>query len=680
MTTVTQENRHLAVETPLGTDVLLLQSFAGSEEISRLFSYDLELLSEEPNLQFEDLIGQNITVRLELPSGETRYFNGYISRLALGPTGVRFSRYRATVVPWLWFLTRSADCRIFQDMTVPDIIQKVCSDHGFTDIKNNLTATYKAKPYCVQYRETAFAFLSRLMEHEGIHYFFTHENGKHSLTLCDSSDGHTPVMGEAEIPFREEDAADTVQGISDWAMELELQTGVYALGDFDFTATAKDLNAKALTTRNDPGAKLEVYDQPGDYDQAADGETYAKIRLQELEAHAMGATGVANIRSLAAGSTFTLAEHPREDQNKKYLITSVAFEFRNSSFDGTDGEVVRDSARFSALDADVPFRPRCTTEEPVIQGPQTAFVVGPSGEEIYTDEHGRVKVMFHWDRYGAADENSSCWVRVAQVWAGKGWGSIFTPRIGQEVVVEFLEGDPDRPLITGRVYNGAAKPPYPLPDKATVSTLKTSSSKGGAGFNEIRFEDKKGEEEIYVHAEKNAVVKVKADTSEWVGNNRTLYVKMDQVEKVDQDRQETVKRNHIEQIGGDRSLTVTGKEKIEITGAHSEKVTGDVTQVYEAKQSTTVTGDLYIKAANIVIEADTNITLKVGGSHIAIEAGGIKVGTTGDIVVEATGKAGVKGTAGLTLESPANSELKGGMTTVSGDSTLTLKGGSVMIN
>jgi type VI secretion system secreted protein VgrG len=680
MAKTTQESRHLAIATPLGADALLLQSFSGSEGLSQLFSYDLELLREGDPIVFEDLIGQNATVRLETAGEEPRYFNGYVARLTQGEGGATFTQYRATLVPWLWFLTRSADCRIFQDMTVPDIIKQVCSDHGFTDIKADLSGTYNPRIYCVQYRETAFDFISRLMEHEGIYYYFSHENGKHTLCLCDSPTAHPPIQGDDQLVCREPKAGMELEAVWNWTSELELQPGICALNDFDFTATTKDLNAKALTTRTDPTAKMEIFDYPGHYDAAATGESYARIRLQEHESHGAAATGATSNSTLSVGATFNLAEHPDDAQNKKYLVTAASYAFSNSSFKSSGGGGESFLTSFRAVDAETQYRPRRTTTVPRIQGPQTAFVVGPSGQEIYTDEHGRVKVMFHWDRYAAADENSSCWVRVAQVWAGKQWGGIFTPRIGQEVVVEFLDGDPDRPLITGRVYNGTAKPPYPLPDMATISGIKSNSSMDGGGFNEIRFEDKKEEEQLFIHAQKNLDLRILNDRFESVGHDRHLIVKNDRIEEIGNDTHQTVMRDRSSKVSRDDHLAVEGKQAIKVTGSMSLTVDDDVIEVFNAKQSTQVADDLYIKATNVCIEATENITIKVGGSFIAIESSGIKIGTDGQIVIEAGSNAKITASASLSLEGSASAELKSPSTTVKGSGSLVLEGGMVKIN
>jgi type VI secretion system secreted protein VgrG len=309
-------------------------------------------------------------------------------------------------------------------------------------------------------------------------------------------------------------------------------------------------------------------------------------------------------------------------------------------------------SRFSCIPFDVPFRPQRNTRRPVVEGVQTAIVVGPKGQEIYTDEHGRVKVQFHWDREGKRDENSSCWIRVSQNWAGTGWGAMIIPRIGHEVIVDFEEGDPDRPLITGRVYHGVNKPPYKLPDEKTKSTVKTNSSEGGEGFNEIRFEDKKGEEQIFIHSEKNFDLRIKNDSFETVSNNRHLHVEKDKFEQVDNNRSETVDADHKEQIGKDRHLDVKGKEAKQVGGSLSLTVKGDVIEAFKANHSEQTGKDYYLKAQNIVIDGMTNITLSVGSSYIAIESGSIEIKTGGQIKIDGS-QVSISG-SGMT-------EIKGGM-------------------
>ncbi|MHC4214747.1 MAG: type VI secretion system Vgr family protein, partial [Planctomycetota bacterium] len=496
----TQKNRELAIATPLGEDVLLLKSMSGIEQLGRPFEYKLELASEEPQIKPEDIVGQNVTIRLNLPGqDDTRYFNGHISSFTQLEISDRLALYQATVVPWLWFLTRTADCRIFQDKTIPEIIKEVFKKHGFTNFEDGLSGNHSKCQYCVQYRETDFNFVSRLMEQEGICYFFKHENGKHMLVLSDSSSAHEPYPNFEKLEYHPADKGTKPQDcISEWIVETNLQPGSYALNDFDFKNTKKDLLTRAKVDHKHSSSTFEIYDYPGKYIESGDGETYARQRIEELDSQYKVAMANSDSRGICAGFTFELTGHPNQQQ-KKQLITSASYNIDAGEFFSAQqqGEFFI-ACTFTAINADNNFRPPRITPKPSISGPQTAMVVGPSGQEIYADEFGRVKVEFHWDRYSKTDENSSCWIRVAQVWAGKNWGALYTPRIGQEVIVDFLEGDPDRPIITGRVYNGQAMPPYDPKNEPTKSTLKSDSSKGGGGFNEIRFEDKKDSEQIFV--------------------------------------------------------------------------------------------------------------------------------------------------------------------------------------
>ena len=682
---VTQESRHVGISTPLGDDVLLFKKMVATEELGRLFSYDLQLLSEKVDISFDDIVGENVTVRLELGNNKTRYFNGYVSRFAQMDAEGEFARYNATVVPWLWFLTQSSDCRIFQNKTVPDIIEEVFNAHGFDKYELRLSGDYRTWEYCVQYQETDFNFVSRLMEQEGIYYFFLHENGEHKLALADSPGAHESCPGYEEIVYRppEEHSLGQSETIQYWSIQKLLRTTSYIHNDFDFKNPKANLLTQSQIPREHTGAEFAFYDGLGEYVTKSEGEEYAKIRIEEIQAHHQVFTGKAGARGIVLGHKFNLTDSYREDQNREYVVIAIHHEITSDVYGSSESKQEEDlyNCSFTAIEPTTPFRPSRRTPKSVVNGPQTAMVVGPSGDEIYTDEYGRVKVQFHWDRDGQYNENSSCWIRVAQHWAGKKWGAFYLPRIGQEVIVEFLDGDPDRPFITGRVYNGENMPPYPLPDNKTLSTLKSNSSKGGQGFNEIRFEDKKDEEQIFIHAQKNQDIRIGNDCFEWVGNDRHLVIKQDQKEKVENDRHEEVIRDHVEKIGRDRNLKIIGKEAKAVDGTLSLTVKDDVIEVFKANHSEQVTGDYYVKAENVCIEATSNITIKVGQSFIAIESGGIKVGTTGDIALEskgninqeATQKVTVKGTAGLTLESPAPAELKS-------SAILTINGSLVKIN
>ena len=703
---LSQTNRFAAIGTP-GPDNLVLKTASIHEQMGRLFQIEVDLITDDTDINFDDLIGQNATIRLDLPtSDDPRYFNGFISRMTQTRNEDGYAQYHATLVPWLWFLTRTADCRIFQQMTIPDIVEQVFKGHGFDDFKSSVSATYPTLEYCVQYRETDFNFVSRLMEHAGIYYFFQHENGKHTLVMCDAISAHSAYPGFDTIQFQPPGQSGSELGdVIDWVLQKEVQTGVYALKDFDFTAPKKDLQVKSNTTRSSAASDFEVFDYPGDYTQVVDGNSCAQVRIQELQANYETLRGQATAHGIAAGYTFTLAEHPRQDQNREYLVLAADYHIEIGLVEsGSSSSQDQYSCSFSALSTDEVFRPARLTPKPLIQGPQTAMVVGTSGEEIYTDQYGRVKVQFPWDRYGKGDQNSSCWVRVSQLWAGKKWGALNIPRTGQEVIVEFLEGDPDRPIITGRVYNGESMPPYALPGEQTKSTSKSNSSKGGGGFNEIRFEDKKGSEQVFIHGEKNLDIRIKNDGFESIGNDRHLVVTQDRFEHIKNNRNETVDNDHKEQIGNDRNLNVGGKEAKAVTGSVSLTVSGDVIEVFKGNHSEQVTSDYYLKADNIVIEGMTNVTIKVGQSYIAIESGGISIGTTGTIelqdsagltittgatasvkstgamTIQSSDAATIKSTGAMSVQSQASAEFKSPQTSLSGDMTTTIKGGLVKIN
>jgi type VI secretion system secreted protein VgrG len=621
----TQDNRRIGVATPLGTDVLLLSSFQGEEGISRLFHFDLELLSENESIDFDAMVGKNVTIWVTLADGNARYINGQVSRFSQGGRDANFTSYHAEVVPWLWFLTRTSDCRIFQKKKAPDIIQKIFTDFGFKDYALRLYGSFVEREYCVQYRETAFNFVSRLMEEEGIFYFFEHENGKHTLVLTNSPTEHKPCPHQATVRY--EKSAGGWQDndvILEWRLQQELRPGKYALDDYDFENPATD-----LTVNVSGKGTYELYDYPGEYTKRAAGDNLVRVRLQETETPYQVAYGSSDCRAFTSGYKFNLTDHYRGSQNQPYALTLVRHsasqggDFRSRSMATNDDEFSYRN-NFECIPGSTPFRPSRLTPEPVVQGAQTAVVVGPSGEEIFTDKYGRIKVQFHWDREGKLDENSSCWIRVSQLWAGKKWGSVYTPRVGQEVIVDFLEGDPDRPIITGRVYNGEQLPPYDLPDEKTKSTIKSYSSKGGGGFNEIRFEDKKGSEQIFIHGEKNLDVRIKKDVFETFGNNTNLIVAADQLEQAGGDKHQYVKGDLNEKVDGTVSLTA-GVD-------HEEKV--GMNFALEAGT------EIHLKAgANLVIESGMSLTLKVGGNFINLNPGGVFISGT-MVMINSGGAAG----------------------------------------
>jgi type VI secretion system secreted protein VgrG len=610
-----QENRIIAVQTPLGDNVLLLQKLTGFEGISRLFSFSLDMLSENPNIGFTDIVGKRITITIHLAaSGKTRYVNGFVSRFVQTGKDNRFTHYHAEVVPWLWFLTRNANCRIFQQKTPVEIVKKVFSDLGFSgQFKDKTQGSYETREYCVQYRETDFNFASRLMEQYGIYYYFEHELSTHTLVMADAPSGHQACPNQETASFDATARLLEEERVTDFRMGQEFKTGAYSMNDYNFETPLTDLDVTEPTVDTVANnASFELYDFPGDYTKKPDGEGVAKIRMQEQEATHLVGQGAGTCGAFTPGYKFDLKDYYRKDLNQSYVLTAVQHTANCGSayYTGQADEDETYENHFVVIPFSVPYRPVRGTPRPIVQGPQPAVVVGPSGEEIYVDKYGRIKVQFFWDREGKADENSSCWIRVSQLWAGKHWGAIWIPRIGQEVIVDFLEGDPDRPLIMGRVYNDDQMPPYTLPDEKTKSTIKSYSSKGGGGFNEIRFEDKKGKEQVFIHAERNQDVRVKADRMVSIGGTTNLSVGKDQIEKIEGDKHLHVKGDHLQRVEGNDDLKVDGNMNIGVAGSYS----------LHAKQEVHINGD-----TNVVIESGTALTLKVGGNFININSSGIYI-------------------------------------------------------
>ena len=661
----TQANRPIAVTSPLGDDVLLFHSMNVSEQLGRLFQFDLDLLSTDPEIKLQDILAQNMTIRYLRPDGENRYFNGFVNQFSQAGSHGNLFVYRATLRPWFWFLTRTADCRIFQNKKVPDIIKEVFRDKGFSDFEDALSGTYREWENCVQYRETDFNFISRLMEQEGMYYFFKHEDGKHTLVLSDSISAHETVPGYEEVPYYppEESERRERDHISDWSLNQTIQPGVYALNDFDFKKPRANLEVKSSIIREHDQAELEIYDYPGEYRETSDGDAYVRARIEELQAQYEEVQGQGNVAGLMTGCLFKLINYPREDQNREYLITSSSYNLGpqeyESAFAGGSGSIF--SCGITAIDKQQAYRAPRITPKPIVQGPQTAIVVGKAGEEIWTDEHGRVKVQFHWDRYGLEDENSSCWMRVSQVHAGKGFGGIDIPRIGEEVIVSCLEGDPDQPIITGRVYNGDNKPPTGLPSAGMVSGLKSNSTPGGGGYNEMVMDDTKGSEKITIHGQYNMDTTVENDQTFTVNNNRTSTIAVDDAE--------TVGSNQTVSIGADQSVTIGSNQTINVGAARSLTVgASDTVSVGSSKSETiAVAKALSIGAAyQVSVGAAMNETV---GAVKAEEIGGAKIVAVGGVSTE-TVAASKSVSAGSNI-----SEKAGGKFSASAGGTMGLSAG-----
>jgi type VI secretion system secreted protein VgrG len=660
--------RAMEITTPLGDDVLLFHALHAREELGRLGEYRLELLSAKADIKGDSILGKNVTVKLALPDDSTRYFNGFVTRFAQGGTLGRYVRYHATVRSWLWFLTRTTDCRIFQEMTVPDIVKKVFADHPTADYKLELTGTYRKWVYCVQYRETDYNFVSRLLEHEGIYFYTRHTDGHNTIVLTDSTSKSAPVPGYEKISFiaPEDVVRPELEHIESWDFASDIQPGVYVHDDYDLERPSVELRTRKTLTRSYSPSDYEIYDYPGHYVQKPDGEQYAHVRIDEFGTLFETAEGAGNSKGVEVGSLFTLEDYPREDQNREYLVVGATCNLRFGDYEalpqGSGGTEYRCS--FAAMPTSQQFRPRRSTPKPFVQGPQTAVVVGPAGEEIYTDKYGRVKVQFHWDRYGKKDDKSSCWIRVSQPWAGKAWGGVANPRIGQEVIVDFLEGDPDQPIITGRVYNAEQMPPYELPGNQTQTGIKSRSSpEGGAeNFNELMFEDKKGSELVYLRAEKDYTNTVEHDEVRWVGHDRwtevdndeTNHIKNDRTETVDNNetikigvnRKEEVGSNETIKIGANRKEDVGANETITIGASRTEKVGADEkidiganrTETVGASESITVAASQTVKVGGS--RTDTvagSVTQTIAGSLTQTVTGGIKVTTPGQVLVTAAG-------------------------------------------
>ncbi len=685
-----QDERLFRLDTPLGSDVLLFKDMEGQEGISQLFSFHLNLLSEKPDISFKNIIGKSVTIIIDLQDGKYRYINGIVSefyQLSAGDPSTSnnlLSHYTATVVPFLWLLTRTTDSRIFQHKSVPDIVEKIFGDNGVQDYKLSLKGSYSPRDYCVQYRESDFNFVSRLMEEEGIFYYFQHEDGKHTLILADDASEHKtcPEQGAArckphEGAAYEEDMIDSLH------VKQEIRAGKYTLNDFNFEMPNTSLKLEEPSNQKLGPGEREYYDYPGLYGKKSEGDNLSKIRMQEEEAQITTCYGASNCRAFTSGYKFKLEDFYRRDMNNKdYILTRVRHTGSQTYSIGESDSGATYKNEFTCIPSDVPFRPVRVTPKPFVRGAQTAIVVGPSGEEIYPDKYGRVKVQFHWDREGAKDDKSSCWIRVSQLFAGAGWGAMFIPRIGHEVVVDFLEGDPDRPIITGRVYHGANNPPYPLPDEKTKSTIKTNSSPGGGGFNELRFEDKKGKEEIYLQGEKDWNILIKnnkgqtigVDDQLSVGNNQRITVGVNKAEtigaakeltiggayqvsvggamnesvgglkaeeigahkavKVAKDSTEDIGGNQTVNVGKDMSETISGKKTVQVSKDFSETVAG--------KKTVAITKEYGLNAKKMLLTADDEITIKTGSAKIIMKK-------NGDITIEGK-KINIKGSGDVVLK------------------------------
>jgi type VI secretion system secreted protein VgrG len=656
MSKYSQAGRVLAVATPLGSDVLLLQSLAGHEAISQLFRFELELLADSSTaIAFDQILGQNITVAIAMPEGQTRYLNGIVSRFCQRlrvPSAQgkgTLTRYRAEVVPLAWVLTKKVQSRIFQQLAIPDILKKVLAD---ISVSYKLMGEYQPRDYCVQYRESDFAFASRLMEEEGIYYYFTHNNGSHQMVVADTPQGHADVPGAKTVIFEEILGGTRAEDrVFSWEKTQEVRAGKYRLWDSCFELPGKNLEAtqptldsvqvgevvhKLKVAGNDA---LEIYDYPGGYAQRFDGvapggaerpsditkifednKRTVAIRMQQETAKGLRILGTSSCRQFGSGCKFTLERH--FDANGPYVLTHVEHH-ANVGDAYTTGNNPGEpySNFFECIPAALPFKPAQETPRPKIDGPQTAVVVGALPvEQIFTDKYGRVKVQFFWDREGKFNADSSCWIRVATAWAGKGWGQINIPRIGHEVIVDFLEGDPDQPIIVGSVYNAENMPAKKLPEGKKTSGLVTRTNDPSVpGYNMITCDDSDGKEMIKIHGQFDMETTLEHDDRQHVINNRKI--------DVDGTHTETIKKDTTIKISeGNLDHNV-------VKGTASYHVAKAVTENFDATQDTVVKNNILIKSAEgeIRIDASKKITLHTGDSELVMEANGT-ITLTGKII------------------------------------------------
>ena len=609
-------NRTFVVHSPLG-DQLEFRSMEGTEQMSRLFGFRVRLLSQSASIDAKSLLGKDMSVEVDLTTEKNgrgkRFISGQVTQFTYVGRDGDYYLYESILRPWLWHATRRSDFKIFQFRKAPDIIKEVLGKYGFS-IEDKLTGAYREWPYIVQYGESDFNFVSRLLELEGGYYYFSHSQGSHTLVLADDIGGHSPLPnGPSTLSYYPETRAAHVHDedfIDGWSFAEDIASGNFAADDYDFEKPKALLDTRQQQPAGHSEDSRELYEWPGGYTEFGDGENYARIRIEQQKAQREIAQGEGNARNIAPGYLFTFNKYPRADQNKEYLIESAHYRFeenvRRSDGAGGSGGGKRGGAdsgttyriRFAVVPKNIAYRSQRLTPKPRTTGPQTAVITGPAGEEIYTDKYGRVKVQFHWDRYGSFDENSSCWIRVSQTWAGANYGSMHIPRIGQEVIVDFLNGDPDYPIITGRVYNAMQMPPWDLPGNKTQSGIKTNSSKGGAAgagekngpgdANALRFEDKAGQEQLWLHAQKDQLTEVENDEDKWVGNDRRKVIDRDEFNTIHRDRSEIVDRNEKINVHGWRKEEVDLDETLTVHQNRKKTIDKNETDVIKKKWDITV--------------------------------------------------------------------------------------------
>jgi type VI secretion system secreted protein VgrG len=674
--TYEQKGRAISVETVLGPDALLLESFEGKESIAGGFKYTLGLLGKDPSISAAKLIRTLATVKLAQADGSERVINGLISRFVQLDQAEGLTVYEAEIRPWYWFLSLTSDFCIWQNKSIPEIVKAVCNEQGFTDLVFKCVKTHKPHEYRVQYGETHLDFITRLMEEEGIFWFAEHDGKKCNMVVTDdNSVAKTAVkLRLSTIAHDTEDEA----VLSWFNVGQDVRPGKYTHMDYNFETPSTQLKGQHSGKH-----ASEVVEFPGGFATRDDADPLATLRYQEIVAEQIEAEGAGRCRALKAGGKIEVSKHPNKALNTAYLITSVkqSAKLGDCRTGGDPGLAFKSS--FTAIPFDTPYKPERSTELPRAYGYESAVVVGPAGEEIFTDKYGRVKVQFFWDRRGKKDDKSSCWVRVSTVWAGKGWGVINTPRIGQEVLVAFLNGDPEDPIIVGRVYNAEQMPPYALPTNKTQSGIKTRSTLGGTpdNFNEIRFEDKKGSEQLFIHAEKNQDIEVENDETHSVGHDRSKSIGNDESVHVKHNRTETVDNDETIAIHGNRRETVDKDESIAVSGNRSRTVAKNESVSIEQDRSTSITkNDALDVSENRTISVGKDTTISIGGKRAATVAKDDTLDVGKNLTITVADSITIKaGDASISMKKNGDITIKGNNITLEGSGKVNVKASSDLV-
>ncbi|VAW66591.1 VgrG protein [hydrothermal vent metagenome] len=638
MSNLTQDQRLISIATPLDKDELLLTSFEGTDYVSDLFEFQIEVLSSNHSIKPEQLIGKTVTVTIQ--NDQKRTFNGYISNFTYGEIKADNLRvYRMTMVPWLWFLSKNNHHRIFQEMNTKDIVSSVFKDLGFNDFDYKATGNPTVREYCVQHNESDLNFISRLLEEDGIAYYFEQKDDKHKMHIVDAANAYQECA-ETNLTYSKGNQPNTQ--LTRWEHVYEFRKGKWSLDDYDFNKPKADQFQTTASTSKFANAKNYEHYEYAPYHDFSGIKDLSKKRIEAEEVSMNTIEASSDCSSFYAGGKFKLSKHAVKEEKGNYVIIAIRHRAIDSSYLSSNESHSEYSNDLVCIPDNVHYRPALTHPKPVMSGPQSAVVVGASGEEIYVDKEGRIKVQFHWDRVGKKDEKSTCYIRVMQPWAGSGWGTSFIPRIGMEVVVNFFDGDPDRPIITGSVYNGDNKPPF---SSKTQSGIKTRSSKGGspANFNELRFDDLKGSEQIFIHAEKNMDTEVENDETLTIDNDRTKLVKHDENSTIENDRNKTVNNNQTETIAKNKTIDVGANHTESIDKNMTINIVGDLKESVKGLYSENVTKAYDMQAKTITMQAEDKIILKTGAASIVMKSNGDITISGKTINVKGSGNVIIKG-------------------------------------